>query len=451
MTATEENTRQRWISNLLVSVACLIAVISLFGCSAAVEQPLLTVPRQSLNLESFEYIWTTIRDQHYDPSFGGLDWQAVHDELRPEMENAQTMMEARTIMHEMISRLKLSHFSIIPGNLYENMDKSALQDAEPGVTGIDIRLIDDQVIVTRVEAGQPADKYGVRPGWQIVRIGKEDLSERVKLLAQAFESKAELNSIVTSRMKSRLTGISGDTIPVEFLDGNNKRVKLKIPLARQKGHKFKLGYLPTFYVWIKVKEIKPAIGYISFNAFFDPINVMPVYNKAMESFMENNGLIIDLRGNPGGMLGMVSGMISWLISEKNQILGTMYLRDNTLKTVINPRGITYSGPVAVLIDGLSASSSEIFAGGLQDLGRARIFGEPSAGAALLSNIVSLPNGDFFQYAIANYRLFSGKELEGKGIQPDVLVRPSRKALLEGRDPALEAAVAWIKGQSRPAG
>jgi carboxyl-terminal processing protease len=104
--------------------------------------------------------------------------------------------------------------------------------------------------------------------------------------------------------------------------------------------------------------------------------------------------------------------------------------------------------VAVLIDGLSASTSEIFAGGMQDLGRARIFGTRSAGAALPSMIERLPNGDAFQFAAASYTSQSGKVLEGAGVTPDETKPLTRAALLAGKDPALDAAVDWIRQGAR---
>ncbi len=96
------------------------------------------------------------------------------------------------------------------------------------------------------------------------------------------------------------------------------------------------------------------------------------------------------------------------------------------------------------MDGLSASTSEIFAGGMQDLSRARVFGTKSAGAALPSMIERLPNGDGFQYAAASYTSESGKVLEGAGVIPDVTLPLTRAALLAGKDPALDAALAWIR-------
>ena len=104
----------------------------------------------------------------------------------------------------------------------------------------------------------------------------------------------------------------------------------------------------------------------------------------------------------------------------------------------------FLGPVAILMDGNSASTSEIMAGGLKDIGRARVFGTRSAAAALPSLIERLPNGDGFQYAIANYISEGGKPLEGLGVTPDEEVKLTREALLAGHDPVVDAALQWIK-------
>jgi carboxyl-terminal processing protease len=143
---------------------------------------------------------------------------------------------------------------------------------------------------------------------------------------------------------------------------------------------------------------------------------------------------------------MAMGMAGWFISQPDQKLGTLYMRDTTLNFVVNPRLATFAGPLAILVDGTSASTSEIMAEGLKDLGRARIFGTRTAAAALPSVFERLPNGDGFQYAIANYISEGGKPLEGLGVTPDVETPVTRQALLAGKDPALDAAVAWIESR-----
>jgi carboxyl-terminal processing protease len=146
---------------------------------------------------------------------------------------------------------------------------------------------------------------------------------------------------------------------------------------------------------------------------------------------------------------MAMGMAGFLVDKPNQRLGTMYMRDTTLNFVVNPRAEVFAGPVAVLVDALSASTSEIFAGGLKDLGRARVFGTRTAAAALPSAFERLPNGDGFQYAVANYISQGGQPLEGLGVTPDVEVALTRDALLAGHDAVIEAALSWIRRQKTP--
>ncbi|HEV2447373.1 MAG TPA: S41 family peptidase, partial [Candidatus Sulfopaludibacter sp.] len=156
------------------------------------------------------------------------------------------------------------------------------------------------------------------------------------------------------------------------------------------------------------------------------------------------GFIIDVRGNPGGLGAMAMGMAGWFIDRPDQQLGTLYMRNTTLKFIVNPRAKTFAGPLAILVDGASASTSEILAEGLKDLGRARVFGTRTAAAALPSMFEKLPNGDGFQYAVANYISEGGQPLEGLGVTPDVETPLTRRVLLEGKDPALDAAIAWIQ-------
>ena len=195
-----------------------------------------------------------------------------------------------------------------------------------------------------------------------------------------------------------------------------------------------------------------STGYVRLNLFLDLVRVMDGFGEAITSCVEPakicDGLIIDLRGNPGGIGAMAMGMAGWLVDKTDLRLGTMKMREASLKFFINPRMPLFAGPVAVLIDGSSASTSEILAGGLQDLHRARIFGTRSAAAALPSVITRLPNGDGFQYAVANYISEGGNALEGVGVKPDEEVKLTREALLAGHDPVIDAAVNWIRTEAQ---
>ena len=153
-------------------------------------------------------------------------------------------------------------------------------------------------------------------------------------------------------------------------------------------------------------------------------------------------MIIDIRGNGGGMVGMCMGIAGPLAPTKAP-LGVMKMRDNELKLAVNKSRKPYSKKVAVLVDEASASASEILAGGFQDLKIARVFGNRTAGLSLPSTIEKLPNGDGFQYAIANYVSAGGKELEGNGVVPDEIVTLTQKNLAAEIDPVLKKALLWI--------
>ena len=189
---------------------------------------------------------------------------------------------------------------------------------------------------------------------------------------------------------------------VVFTDGRDKPMEKTLFLGVPSGKKVVFGHLPPFYLTTKTETLRHGVGYFAFSCFFDPMTLMPTFSGAMQSFMEAPGMIIDLRGNPGGIPGIALGFAGWLMEGKGVDMGTMRTRDNTLRFVINPRAQVYEGPCAILVDGLSGSCAEILAGGLQGFPRIRIFGSRTAGATLPSNVERLPNGDGFQYAFASY-------------------------------------------------
>lgn len=392
-------------------------------------------------LESFEAVWSAIRDQHWDPTPGGLDWQAIHKEFRPRMERAETVDQGRVILQEMLGRLKQTHFAIIPSAIYQAAGDGGMALGE-GTPGFDVRVLpgngkageDGRVIVVEAMTNSP-----IKPGWEVSAAGGVRLQELVSRL-RADRAITEL--ALHRAIQTRLTGPVGTAREFEFVDGENRHVTFRLALTEPRGNLSGFGNLPPQRIWFESKKIGNT-GYIRFNEFLDLVRMMGQFGNAIQDCAKCDGIVIDLRGNPGGIGAMAMGMAGFLVDKPNLRLGTMYMRGATLNFVINPREGAYSGPVAVLVDELSASTSEIFAGGLKDIGRARIFGTHTAGAALPSIFTRLPNGDGFQYAIANYISEGGKPLEANGVSPDMEVRLTREALLAGRDAVLDAALEWI--------
>ena len=412
----------------------------------------LTADQRRESLASFDQVWTTVRDKHWDTSLNGVDWAAVRDQLRPQVEKARTPAEVRSIISDMLSRLHQSHYAVIPGSVYHDLDSRSSSEADlngantspDGTAGLDVRVIGDEAVVVSVDPNSSARELGVAPGWIVRRVGDEELIPVLRRIEGAYKGSTMRDMMLAHAVVSRLDGPISNPVEVEFQTARDKMVLLALNRRDFRGTPAKFGFLPEERVWIDTRLVAPDVDYIAFNLFLDPTALVSKFQESVRNCSGCAGIVVDLRGNPGGIGILAMGLAGYFIDKPDQKLGTMYMRDLPLKFVVNPRPPVFEGKLAVLIDGLSASTSEIFAGGMQDLNRARIFGSRSAGAALPSMIERLPDGDGFQYAAASYKSDSGKVLEGVGVTPDEPIALTRAALLAGRDPVLDAAIRWIQ-------
>lgn len=393
-------------------------------------------PAPNVWLASFDQVWQTIKDRHWDPERKGASWDAARAELRPKIEAAASPDEARAILNQLLARLGQSHFGIIPASSYAALESGGTPgDASPG---FDVRMVEGQPVVTRVLPDSPAAAAGVRPGWALLRLDGQDLAP---LLARLGD-KPLLQAILLAR---RLQGADGQPLELTFDTGNGQSASLSLKRATPAGRPVQFGNLPPLRMNIERSQPRPGIVHLRWNAFFEPQWLNDQVRAAIEACPNCQGFILDVRGNGGGLAILASGVTGWFISEQTH-LGTMFAPTGPLKLVAYPRANAFPGKLAVLIDGHSASTSEFLAAGLRDLKRARLFGETTPGAALPSVIEKLPSGDRFQYATADYVSLSGTPVEGRGVTPDVPITLRRAQLLAGRDPVLDAALSWILGE-----
>jgi carboxyl-terminal processing protease len=433
--AVENVLRRRSIALLLLAV----------GVSSTLLAQ-LTPKQKADNLESFEIVWRTVRDRHPDPKLNGLNWQAIHDSTKPAVEQAKSMPAFRRILADMLAKLASSHYAIIPADLYKEIDNPsaaapAAKPAEAGVPGIVPVIIGDKAVVGSVDPDSPAAHAGIRPGMVLDAINGAKLTPALRLMDDLKDQESQ--RIVEQSVSNRLNGPVNQAVEIDVIDEHGQPQHLEFGRTPPKGTLVHFGNLPETRLYFEARALPDGAGYIHFNEFLDPASIMPQFEAALKTFHNAPGVILDLRGNPGGIGIMAMGIAGFFIDKEGQKLGEMKMRDATLKFVIFPRPETYAGPLAILVDEGSASTSEILAGGLQDLKRARIFGVRTAGAALPSDIVRLPNGDGFQFAQASYTSESGNVLEGAGVEPDMVVQQTRDSLLAGHDLVIEAADAWI--------
>jgi carboxyl-terminal processing protease len=421
-------------------------VVLAAGLAGGAARAQMTTKQEAANLESFEVVWKTVRDRHPDPNLNGLNWLGIYDQLRPEIEFAPNMLVVRRIMEEMLRKLGTSHYAIIPGYVYNQIDDAGGAKTAAGSTGIVPVIINNKAVVGSVEPGSPAARAGIRAGMVLDGIDGAKVAPMLELYDVTKD--AESQRIVERSVARKLDGPVDRGVGVDVVDAQGESKHVDLARADAEGTLVTFGNLPAVRLKFEARKLAGGAGYIKFNEFLDPATIMPKFEAALKQFARAPGVVLDLRGNPGGIGIMAMGIAGFFIEEQGKQLGEMKMRDATLKFVIFPRPETFAGKLAILIDEGSASTTEILAGGLQDLGRARIFGTRSAGAALPSDIVRLPNGDGFQYAQASYTSEKGKVLEGAGVTPDVEVRQTQEALLAGRDLVIEAAEAWIGPKSK---
>jgi carboxyl-terminal processing protease len=405
-------------------------------CAARQDVSASRSNERALDLASFDLVWKTVKETYHDSTLAGLDWQGIRDRLRPRMESAASSEEARSVIGEMLAPLNQSHFMIIPREYFQGERTDSALSGN-GVCGFDVRLVDGRVLVTSVRDDSPAFAVGVRPGWEVVRIDAVPVQETMDEIAALYKGRSRFEFELIHTLYSSLSGEIGDGGPVLFRDGENReRPGRYIPAY---------GNLGPAFVDFEAKKLAGDIGYIGFNGFAGVAYLSPAFNGAMDSLRSAKGVIVDLRGNAGGIGGIALAMAGWFVAEKGRSLATIASRDRADRILVVPRSKTYSGPLAVLVDGLTASAAEFLSGGLQDLGRARLFGGRTAGFSGQGSLLKLPNGDIFMHMTAQHVRADGTDVEGNGVEPDVEARPTRESLLEGRDAALDAALEWLRG------
>ena len=430
----------------MIRLRAITAATALCACVAVIHAD---VPK---GIETFDAAWTIVRDTHFDSAYNGVDWNAVRTELRPRAEAAKTTGELRGVITAMLSRLGQSHFALVPSSA-ESAAKDGSGDPGGGsaTPGFDLRLVGTDILVTGVAREGGAARAGVKPGWRLTAIAGRPVKDLLQRLPAGLNDR--LRGLEAWRLiQSRLRGYEGSAIELAFEDGAGAPVQRSVTRQPEHGQPVTVGSLPTMFVRVEDAEYKTPggrrAGLIGFNVWMPVVDGL--FQKAVDRFRDADGIIIDLRGNPGGLAAMLMGISGHFVSERRP-LGIMKTRSTELRFVVNPREVdaesravsVYSGPVAIVVDAMSGSASECFTGGMQSIGRARVFGQTTMGQALPALFDKLPNGDILIHAYGDFVTADGTRLEGRGVIPDQELPLRREDLLAGRDRSLEAALAWI--------
>jgi carboxyl-terminal processing protease len=400
---------------------------------------------------TFDSLWSKVANTYVDTAFVTSEWAAVRDSLRPFALQITERDDLESLLARALKHIPDSHFYLIPARVATD-DQSAGDADGRGRTGLLVRAAEGSVVVWRVEDNSPAKAAGFVPGQKVTRIGAKDVDvslDRIRSLPPEAQQRA-LADLLHS-LNGALTPAVGDTVKVWIARAGASAAAHSLIGIPGVGRVSQFGNLPPIAGLVKSEKLPTTggcAGVIAFNIWLPALG--PDLEEAVDSVRSCKGIIVDLRGNPGGVGAMVMGFGGYFVKSTSS-LGTMKTRQVSLNFVINPRGsradgtaiAPYSGPLAIIVDPMTASTSEIFATGMQRLGRARVFGERSAGAALPALMERLPSGDVFVHAVADFTDPSGKRVEGAGVVPDEIIPLTVADLKSGKDAPVDAAVKWI--------
>ena len=295
------------------------------------------------------------------------------------------------------------------------MSQTSLQGSFGGI-GAEVRVDPEgQLRVVAPIVGTPAEKAGILPGDKILEINGES-TQGMSSIQAVVRIRGEPGTTVTLRIQHE-----GEDTPKDLV------------ITREQ---------------ISVTAVVPEmladnIAYLSVNDFSG--RTAPELLAALESFTRGNatGIILDLRDNPGGFLNVAVDVASQFLKQ-----GTVtYVVDGEghRETYdVKSGGIATDLPMAVLVNGHSASASEILAGVLQDYGRARIIGTRTLGKGSVNQFAEMSDGSAIYITIARWYTPNGRQIEGQGITPDDVVEMTPDDIEHNRDPQLDRAIEYIK-------
>lgn len=267
------------------------------------------------------------------------------------------------------------------------------------------------IVIVEPYSNAPAYKAGVRKGDRVIKVDGKDIMDMDLSAAVAL--------------------IKGD-----------KGTQVKLTVVRD-------GQTMDFSITRNAVNIKTvdyemredSIGYIIISQFDDVTTEQ--FKDALNDLQNQGmkGLVIDVRSNPGGVLSVVVDIVDQIV-PKGLIVYTEDV-DGNRKEYNGKSNNELSIPIAVLVDGNSASASEIFAGALQDYGKAKIIGTQTFGKGIVQTIQPLTDGSAIKYTIAKYYTPKGQDIHGHGVTPDIVVEYDSNA--DG-DNQYDAAMDYVKSQ-----
>lgn len=388
------NIKRYLLTTLLVAFAVVLSFGVGFQLSRSLSQPVTGLPEE---FNALGEVWQSL--ERYYVNKDALD--------------AEELSEGA--IRGLLKALDDPHTSYLDAETYE-MEWSAYEGSFEGVGAV-ITMKDGELTVVSPIAGGPAEEQGVRAGDKILEIDGEPTSG-MNLTEAVLKIRGPQGTEVTLLILHQ-----GETTPVE-IEIIREEVKLDS---------------------IYLEMLPEGIAHIQITHFSERTHeeLVAVLNDAIDNGAE--GIILDLRNNPGGYLHVAVDVASEFLDG-----GTVVYQQDSEGRLdelpATPGGLAKDLPLVLLVNEWSASGSEVLAGAIQDRGRANLVGNVTYGKGSINIVRELSDGSALYVTTARWLTPDGSLIEGIGLTPDFEVEITEEDILNDRDPQLDFAIEYIKSQ-----
>lgn len=353
----------------------------------------------------FDKTWRIIRSDFYDAKLNDQNWDRWKKHYKGKIKDDA---DANVAINTMLESLDDPYSRYLDKKNYADQNTSI--DSKITGIGVNISSLGGKTYVVSVIEGTPAADAKLQPGDIIFKVNGKDIT-----------------GMKTFEVADLVRGPENTSVKITVLRGK-KLIAKKI--ERQE---------------IKIKTVKSSvyknIGYIQIISFIGSTTPEEFVN-ALEKTDKTEGLIIDLRGNTGGLLPNAVAIANMFI-DKGTLVSIVGRNGYRRKIYAQSSDYVVKKPMLILVDGGSASASEIFSGALKDYHKAKLIGTRTFGKGMVQKIIPMPNETGLNLTIAKYLTPSGLDINKKGIAPDIEVKFTEQDALLRRDVQLNKAKAVL--------
>ena len=397
------------LRQMLKRLSIFFIFFALF-CITNIQNPALAVTPQNL----YDKAWKLIQTKYVDETQNQQNWERWRHKYDNVIKDEE---DAYVAMATMVDSLGDVYTKFLTPKEYKEESES-IQGSLKGI-GVQIGVREGKLLIIAPLEDTPGERAGLKSEDEILEIdGKSTKGITVEAAAEKIRGPEGTKVRLLVKRKNEAPKL----YTIERANIELKSVSTKAP---------------------KIGKVDDNLGYIRLSSFLSK-NAAAEFKAALEQLKTKDGIIVDLRSNPGGLLTNSIYIADMLLSSK--VIVSTVDRDGYKETQKSLSQVNSIQPVVVLINEGSASASEILAGALKDNKRALIGGKKSFGKGLVQEINKLPDGSALHITIQKYLTPNGTDIHKKGITPDYEVEIKEADVKANKDPQLAKACELLQEQ-----